>query len=71
MRMDTLIMNQMTPIYVSKGDTNLLPLKVTALSYLSEALQTESYETMKELVHYAKEFGATPQEVAHILSGDH
>ncbi|MBP9853959.1 MAG: hypothetical protein KBD53_03725 [Candidatus Omnitrophica bacterium] len=42
---------------------DLSPLKITALIYVIEALVDEKYEEMRELIHFAREFGATDQEV--------
>ncbi len=61
------IMNQDVRPRVSMGDLDLTPLKVTALTYLREALVKEDYENMDELVRYARVFGADEQEVAQTL----
>lgn len=50
------------------ADLNLTPLKVTALAYLSEARNQEQYEQMTEIVRYAREFGATNQEIRAVLT---
>ena len=43
------------------------PVKLTALLYLKEALQTERYEQCAEFVSVAKEFGAIDSEVRALL----
>jgi hypothetical protein len=47
---------------------DLNPFKVTALRYLHEALVKERYEAMTEIIHYAKEFGASESDVVQTLS---
>ncbi len=46
-----------------KDSLDLSPLKITTLIYVIEALVDEKYEEMRELIHFAREFGATDQEV--------
>lgn len=43
------------------------PVKLTALVYLKEALQTEHYEVCADMISTAKEFGATDREVYNLL----
>ncbi|MGE0268941.1 MAG: hypothetical protein AB7S78_10865 [Candidatus Omnitrophota bacterium] len=47
---------------------DLNPLKLTALLYLAETRARENYELMGEIVHYAREFGATNQEIRAVLA---
>lgn len=44
------------------------PVKLTALSYLQDALLEERYEEMKEFVEIAKEFGANVWEIRKALT---
>ena len=46
---------------------NFETLKFTALSYLTEARHNEDYEQMGEIITYAREFGAGPDEISAIL----
>jgi hypothetical protein len=43
-------------------------LKATALLYLSEALQSEEYETCAELVAIAKGFGASQGDISAVIA---
>jgi len=43
------------------------PIKITALSYLTEALSQERYEELHGIIEVAKEFGATQWEIKNIL----
>lgn len=43
------------------------PLRLTALLYLKEALLKERYELCSEIVATAQEFGATANEIQHLL----
>ena len=59
---------------VQKNETRTLNsdtvLKVTALQYLKETLSQERYEDCAELVRAAKMFGARPEEIREILTGN-
>lgn len=68
MKIKTPVMNHIPTTRVNTGDVNLTPLKVTALTYLREARINEEYETMSELVRYAREFGADRREIADALA---
>ena len=43
-------------------------LKVTALLYLREALDTERYEDCPGLIQTAEELGALPNEISELLA---
>jgi len=43
------------------------PLRLTALLYLREALQNENYETCREIIAYARRFGATFRQIKNLL----
>jgi len=43
------------------------PLRLTALLYLREALQTERYEECAELIRFAKRFGARNGDIRSLL----
>ena len=43
------------------------PLRLTALLYLREALQSENYETCNEIIAYARRFGATVRQIKNLL----
>lgn len=45
-------------------------LKATALLYLLDALETERYETCKDLIAQAKSFGASQEDISALLA-DH
>ena len=47
--------------------TSRHPVKVTALTYLREALLNEAYEDCPLLIEIAKEFGAEDFEVRDLL----
>lgn len=53
-----------------KEPLNLSTLKFTALMYLVEAGRKEDYEQMNEIIRYAREFGATTEEINAILGID-
>ncbi len=44
------------------------PLKLTALLYLREALEKESYEDCAEIVGAAKEFGAQTSDIRSVIA---
>lgn len=43
-------------------------LQVTALLYLKEALYKQNYEQCPELIHTAKRYGASVQEVQKVIA---
>lgn len=49
------------------GRSNRDPVRLTALLYLKEALLQERYESCKEIISVAYEFGATENEVQALL----
>ena len=65
----TLNLNHRALPYVNKEELDLSALKMTALIYLSEARALEAYETMPDLIRYAREFGAAEHDVAAALEG--
>lgn len=54
-------------IVPDKGVSQRHPVKVTALVYLKEALQNQRYEDCADFIQIAREFGAKPAEIAHLL----
>lgn len=47
--------------------TSRHPVKVTALTYLKEALLNEAYEDCEQAIKIAKEFGAEEFEIQDLL----